>query len=95
MILFGKVKDNSMEPIFREGDYIISLPYFFSSPSAGDVIILKHPRKNKLLLKRIEKVSGNEFFVKGDNKAHSEDSRKFGPVKKSHIVGKVVVHVRR
>lgn len=84
-----------MEPSFREGDYIIPLPYFFFSPSAGDTVVLKHPHKNKLLLKRIEKITDNEYFVKGDNEAYSEDSREFGPVEKSLIAGRVIVHVRR
>lgn len=33
----------------------------------------------------------DEFFVLGDNRFSSKDSRSFGPVKKSFIIGKVLV----
>lgn len=33
----------------------------------------------------------DEFFVMGDNRNHSSDSRSFGPVKRSLIVGEVLV----
>ncbi len=34
------------------------------------------------------KVAGNQYFVFGDNREHSSDSREWGPVTKEEIVGK-------
>ncbi len=37
------------------------------------------------------RIGQGEFFVMGDNRTVSQDSRRFGPVKKSEILGKVMV----
>ena len=42
------------------------------------------------LVKRVKALLENdEYLVAGDNAEHSEDSRKFGPIKKEQIVGKL------
>ncbi len=35
----------------------------------------------------------DEYFVLGDNRAHSSDSRLFGPIKKKNIIGKVALKI--
>lgn len=84
------VLGESMYPTFKEGDYIISRPYFFGTPRVGDVVIISHDGKN--LIKRIEKISGDRYFVTGDNFSSSTDSRVFGPITRDEIVGKVWIH---
>lgn len=95
-IMRFKVEDRSMEPVFKSGDFILvnKLAYSFTSPRKGDVIILKHPKeKDRFLIKRISLITNSdEYFVVGDNKNFSQDSRHFGSIKKYSIVGKVLFH---
>lgn len=96
MLLFSRfqVTGHSMEPVAKPGDKVVisSLPYFFSKPKLGDLVAVNHPqKKGKILLKKIERVENNKtFYVAGINKNDSEDSRKFGPVERNQILGKVV-----
>ncbi|EKE16099.1 MAG: hypothetical protein ACD_11C00030G0007 [uncultured bacterium] len=38
-----------------------------------------------------EDLKDDEYFVMGDNRAYSHDSRAWGPVKKSEVIGKVLL----
>lgn len=94
-----KIEDRSMEPDFKHGDYVIvnKLAYVFGNPSKGDVVVFKYPKeKNKFLIKRISLITNSdEYYVTGDNKNYSQDSRHFGPIKKDLIIGKVWISVRK
>lgn len=82
-----KVKGDSMLPLLREGDNV-----FLKStvPSKDDVIIAKRPLSNILMVKRVaDIVDENEFVLEGVNKYHSSDSRSFGTISRSDIVGVV------
>lgn len=132
------VKGASMEPSFKDGEYLIvdELSYRLKDPARGDVIVFKYPRDPKqFYIKRIiglpgEKVEikdgeviihnqenpnglslneeytripdstvGNrswqlkndEFFVMGDNRLASSDSRSWGPLQDKFIVGRVFI----
>ena len=135
------VKQQSMEPNFHEGDYLITSRQaynLFGDPERGDIIIFKSDlldenEKPKYLIKRIIGLPGEEisirdgnvfidgeqieepyltdygisgemepvtipegqFFVMGDNRMASEDSRsaRVGTVEKERIMGKVVVRL--
>ena len=87
-----RVEDVSMEPNLKAGDYVIinKLSYLFRKPSKGDIVVLKHPSNNEnFLIKRIAEVKDSEYFVLGDNREFSTDSRHFGAIRKNLIVGKV------
>lgn len=98
-IMRFKIEDRSMEPTFKPGDYVIvnKLSYIFGKPSKGDVIVLKHPvEKNSFIIKRISLITNSDkYYVAGDNKSYSQDSRHFGPVGKELIAGKILLHFRK
>lgn len=78
-----------MLPTYKTGDIVIGLK-FLSTLKVNNIIILHSPSGNLLIIKRIKEIKGNRYFAVGDNQKESTDSRQFGWVGKSHIVGKVV-----
>ncbi|MBI2642013.1 MAG: S26 family signal peptidase [Candidatus Wildermuthbacteria bacterium] len=68
------------------------MSYLFSRPKVGQLVVLKDPRdSSRLILKRITGARDSFFWVEGDNKEESTDSRKFGWVPKTAILGKAFV----
>ena len=85
-----KVVGHSMEPTLKDGDtlWVNRLSYLFSSPKKKDVVVFNH--NNKFLIKRVYKIGKNGFFLRGDNKKDSLDSRDLGFVSFKQIIGKVI-----
>ena len=80
-----RVSGDSMEPSFHDRQWLIINR--IGQPKVGDVVVLKY--ENPQLIKRIIPPEGDGWWVEGDNKEQSTDSRSFGPVPKTVIVGKV------
>lgn len=87
-----KISGDSMLPTLQAGQSVIinRVSYWFQCPQKGDIVGLHDPRDGKVLIKRITKVEGKSYFVQGDNKSHSTDSRVFGMIGRKDIIGKVI-----
>lgn len=85
-----------MSPILKPGQFVLvsRLAYLLSKPKVGDIVAVKDPRDGRILIKRIAKIDSAKqnlrFFVLGDNKKESTDSRSFGWIGKKDIIGKVI-----
>jgi nickel-type superoxide dismutase maturation protease len=91
------VHDDSMLPNLKPGDRLLVDPGAFRDrpPAYGDLVVLRDPEApERLLVKRIgmlatDRSARGQVFVVGDNPPHSRDSRAFGAVPYSALVGRV------
>jgi nickel-type superoxide dismutase maturation protease len=97
MLYLLKVTGSSLAPIFLEGDFVVvsKIPFLFHPLRVGDVIVFNHPVYQSLI-KRVESIdpSSRKIFVLGDH-SESIDSRSFGPIDASSVLGKVVWHIKK
>jgi signal peptidase I len=123
-IVFGR----SMEPSLFERQRLIvdKITYYFRAPHRSDIVVIKRPEMEELLVKRIIGLPGEtveirdgyvfindrrlpepfpheqypqnipaytlgpvEYYVLGDNRGNSNDSRAFGPILREDILGRV------
>jgi nickel-type superoxide dismutase maturation protease len=83
------VEGRSMEPTLAPGDRL--LVRRARRVRAGDVVAVRDPRgARRVLVKRVSAVLDDEIVVRGDNPSASTDSRTFGPVPASAVLGRVV-----
>ena len=85
-----KVSGHSMEPVIKNQQRVLvsKIPYLFSKPKAKEIVAFNY--QGKILIKRIAEISSDKYSVKGDNSKDSLDSRSFGSISESDILGKVI-----
>lgn len=88
-----KISGHSMKPTFSEEESVLvsSLPFLLVNPKKGDVVVFE--KYNRLYIKRIKKIKDEKYFLTGDNKKDSQDSRRFGSVTRNQIKGKVLFKI--
>ncbi len=86
-----RVRGQSMYPVLVPGEGVLfdRLVYARCDPAVGDVVLARDPRDGRYLIKRVSEVLGAQrYMLMGDDPEHSTDSRHFGPVPRSSIVGR-------
>lgn len=83
------VHGRSMEPYLADGDRLLVLRPL--RVRTGDVVAATDPREaNRIVVKRVEHILPEGVYLLGDNPAQSTDSRQFGPVPHSRVLGRAV-----
>lgn len=95
------VRGESMLPALLPGERVLvdTMAYRVGEPSAGDVVLARHPERPDLeMLKRVAGVPGDEvegklvregeYWLLGDAPAFSTDSRELGAYRREDIVGR-------
>lgn len=82
-----------MLPLLQPGEEVLINPFAYQkcAPQVGEIVVAEHPQKPGLhIIKRVETVlSDGQYALYGDNHAESSDSRQFGPVARSQLLGRV------
>lgn len=96
-----RVAGYSMVPTLDDGEFVLIDPA--RVPRAGDLVVAQHPRPSPdqassqvFVVKRLtERRSDGRLILGSDNPAAGTDSRTWGPVDPSLIVGTVTVVLDR
>lgn len=95
MLRMIKVTGESLSPLFHEGDYVLitTIPFMICKIKPGDTVVFQHPSYGTLI-KQVESTALDEgsISVIGTN-PDSVDSRRFGPIQREDVVGKVIWHI--
>ena len=75
-----------MTPAYPHGKLVLA--WRFGKPKKGDVVIVRHHRLE--LIKRVNQMEGDKVYVLGDNPEESTDSRHYGWLPLSSIMGVVI-----
>jgi nickel-type superoxide dismutase maturation protease len=97
MLQILKVTGESLAPEYQEGDFVLiaKIPFLLNRLKEDDVIAFRHPDYG-VMIKRIAGLNPgqDQIFVLGTHE-HSIDSRHFGTIQRSDLVGKVIWHLRQ
>lgn len=85
-MLLRRVTGNSMLPTYESGSVVLAVGSFIRE---GDVVIAV--QNGREVLKRVATIEKNNYHIRGDNMNQSTDSRHHGPVRRSDILGKVIM----
>lgn len=88
------VAGDSMRPTYAAGDWLVVTRARRIAP--GQVVVIeRESRPGMLLIKRVVRAEGQKWWVEGDNALASDDSRTFGAIEPSEIIGRIRFRYRR
>ena len=100
-----EVRGDSMSPNYNDGDWLLFrlLPAKSKANELVGKVVLIQRRSNLgedfLQVKRVTKVHNDtnetEIWVEGDNKEKSTDSRTWGALDSSEVIGRLLLRYRR
>lgn len=101
-----RVSGISMLPTLQDEQIIFvnKMAYWKNAPQNGDIVIVREPIDNIQVVKRIVGTPGtaitiedktfilkeDEYYIEGDNRDNSIDSRAYGSIRSERIIGKVI-----
>lgn len=82
-----------MNPTLRDGEVV--LVDREAKIEVGDIVVARHPvEQTSEVVKRVASINERgHFYLVGDNRDDSEDSRHYGAVTREYIKGKVVARL--
>ena len=74
---------------------VSKIPYLFAPVRRGDIVVFRHETYGTMI-KKVHHVAPDqdEIYVTGTHE-NSVDSRRFGPISRREVLGKVIWHMRR
>ena len=87
----ARVHGSSMTPTLEDGDWVLYHTRQDAADPTGQIVVCTHPYEKRLLIKRVRAVlPSGDLFIEGDNPQQSTDSRVFGPIAPSQVIGHAV-----
>ena len=87
-----KIQGESMLPVFKHNDFVMSFSYCKTHYKINDVVIIQHPTLGKIV-KRILSIEQKSVMLVGDNLPQSTSTQAMGSQPLSHIQGRVIWHI--
>jgi hypothetical protein len=73
---------------------VCKIPFFVGRIKPGAVVAFRHPDYGTLIKEVAALAPDDHLFVLGTG-PHSVDSRRFGPIPRDALIGRVIWHLRR